>query len=45
MPDRPVGEFLELLAARVPAPGGGAAAAVTGAMAAALAAMAARFSF
>jgi methenyltetrahydrofolate cyclohydrolase len=39
-----VREFLDLLAARVPAPGGGAAAAVTCALAAGLAAMAARFS-
>jgi methenyltetrahydrofolate cyclohydrolase len=39
-----VRDFLELLADRVPAPGGGAAAAVTVALAAALAAMAARFS-
>ena len=37
-------DFLELLAARVPAPGGGGAAAVTGALAAGLVAMAARFS-
>ena len=36
--------FLEQLAARTPAPGGGGAAAVTGAMAAGLVAMAARFS-
>ena len=36
--------FLERLAARVPAPGGGGAAAVTGALAAGLVAMAARFS-
>jgi len=39
-----VREFLDLLAARVPAPGGGGAAAVTGALAAGLVAMAARFS-
>jgi methenyltetrahydrofolate cyclohydrolase len=39
-----VRDFLELLAARVPAPGGGGAAAVTGALAAGLVAMAARFS-
>jgi methenyltetrahydrofolate cyclohydrolase len=39
-----VRDFLELLAAREPAPGGGAAAAVTGALAAGLVAMAARFS-
>ena len=37
-------EFLDLLAARVPAPGGGGAAAVTCALAAGLVAMAARFS-
>lgn len=37
-------DFLDLLAARVPAPGGGGAAAVTGALAAGLVAMAARFS-
>ena len=37
-------EFLELIAAREPAPGGGAAAAMTGALAAGLVAMAARFS-
>ena len=37
-------DFLELLAAREPAPGGGAVAAVTGALAAGLVAMAARFS-
>ena len=37
-------DFLELLAARVPAPGGGGAAAVTGALAAGLVAMASRFS-
>jgi methenyltetrahydrofolate cyclohydrolase len=39
-----VREFLDLLAARVPAPGGGGAAAVTCALAAGLVAMAARFS-
>ena len=39
-----VGEFLDEVAAREPAPGGGAAAAVTVATAAGLAAMAARFS-
>lgn len=37
-------DFLDLLAARVPAPGGGGAAAVTCALAAGLVAMAARFS-
>jgi formiminotetrahydrofolate cyclodeaminase len=42
--DRPVRGFLDQLAARTPAPGGGGAAAVTGAMAAGLVAMAARFS-
>jgi formiminotetrahydrofolate cyclodeaminase len=42
--DQPVREFLDQLAARTPAPGGGGAAAVTGAMAAGLVAMAARFS-
>jgi len=40
----PVREFLDQVAARTPAPGGGGAAAVTGAMAAGLVAMAARFS-
>jgi formiminotetrahydrofolate cyclodeaminase len=39
-----VGEFLDLVAERVPAPGGGGAAALTGALAAGLVAMAARFS-
>jgi methenyltetrahydrofolate cyclohydrolase len=39
-----VRSFLDLLAAREPAPGGGAAAALTGALAAGLVAMAARFS-
>jgi methenyltetrahydrofolate cyclohydrolase len=39
-----VRDFLELLAAREPDPGGGAAAALTGALAAGLVAMAARFS-
>jgi methenyltetrahydrofolate cyclohydrolase len=39
-----VRDFLDLVAAREPAPGGGAAAAVTGALAAGLVAMAARFS-
>jgi formiminotetrahydrofolate cyclodeaminase len=42
--DEPVRGFLDRLAARTPAPGGGVAAAVTGAMAAGLVAMAARFS-
>ena len=42
--DQPVRGFLEQLAARTPTPGGGGAAAVTGAMAAGLVAMAARFS-
>ena len=42
--DQPVRGFLEELAARTPTPGGGGAAAVTGAMAAGLVAMAARFS-
>ncbi|HTQ90877.1 MAG TPA: cyclodeaminase/cyclohydrolase family protein [Streptosporangiaceae bacterium] len=42
--DQPVRSFLDQLAARTPAPGGGGAAAVTGAMAAGLVAMAARFS-
>jgi formiminotetrahydrofolate cyclodeaminase len=42
--DEPVRGFLNQLAARTPTPGGGGAAAVTGAMAAGLVAMAARFS-
>jgi methenyltetrahydrofolate cyclohydrolase len=42
--DQPVRGFLDQLAARTPAPGGGGAAAITGAMAAGLVAMAARFS-
>jgi methenyltetrahydrofolate cyclohydrolase len=42
--DQPVRAFLDQLAARSPAPGGGGAAAVTGALAAGLVAMAARFS-
>ena len=42
--DQPVRGFLNRLAARTPTPGGGGAAAVTGAMAAGLVAMAARFS-
>jgi len=41
---QPLGGFLDLVASREPAPGGGASAAVTVALAAALAAMAARFS-
>jgi formiminotetrahydrofolate cyclodeaminase len=40
----PLDSFLDQLAARTPTPGGGGAAAVTGAMAAGLVAMAARFS-
>ena len=43
-PGQPLGDFLDLVASREPAPGGGASAAVTVALAAALAAMAARFS-
>jgi methenyltetrahydrofolate cyclohydrolase len=42
--DRPAGQFLDQVAARVPAPGGGGAAAMTAALAAGLVAMAARFS-
>jgi methenyltetrahydrofolate cyclohydrolase len=42
--EQPVRGFLDRLAARTPTPGGGGAAAVTGAMAAGLVAMAARFS-
>jgi formiminotetrahydrofolate cyclodeaminase len=42
--DQPVRGFLDGLAARTPTPGGGGAAAATGAMAAGLVAMAARFS-
>ena len=42
--DQPVRGFLDQVAARTPAPGGGGAAALTGAMAAGLVAMAARFS-
>ena len=42
--DEPVRGFLDQLAARTPTPGGGGAAAVTGAMAAGLVAMAARVS-
>jgi len=41
---QPIRDFLDQLAARTPTPGGGGAAAVTGAMAAGLVAMAARFS-
>ena len=41
---QPLGGFLDLVASREPAPGGGAPAAVTVALAAALTAMAARFS-
>jgi len=42
--DQPVRQFLDQVAARIPAPGGGGAAALTGALAAGLVAMAARFS-
>ena len=42
--DEPLGRFLDRLAARQPAPGGGAAAAMAVAMAASLTSMAARFS-
>lgn len=42
--ETPLGRFLELVAADEPAPGGGAAAAVTAALAAGLVGMAARFS-
>jgi formiminotetrahydrofolate cyclodeaminase len=42
--DQPLHSFLDQLAARTPAPGGGGAAAITAAMAAGLVAMAARFS-
>ena len=42
--DQPVRQFLDQVAARTPAPGGGGAAALTAALAAALVAMAARFS-
>jgi formiminotetrahydrofolate cyclodeaminase len=42
--DQPVGQFLDQIAARSPDPGGGGAAAMTGALAAGLVAMAARFS-
>jgi len=41
--DQPLRGFLDELAARTPTPGGGGAAAVTGALAAGLVAMAARF--
>jgi formiminotetrahydrofolate cyclodeaminase len=44
MRDQPIGAFLELLAAKVPAPGGGATAALHAAQAAALLAMVARYS-
>lgn len=43
-PGLPLDRFLDMVACREPAPGGGASAAVTVALAAALAAMAARFS-
>ncbi len=42
-PGQPLGDFLDLVASREPAPGGGASAAVAVALAAALTAMAARF--
>jgi formiminotetrahydrofolate cyclodeaminase len=42
--DLPLGRFLDLVASREPAPGGGASAAVTVALAAALSSMSARFS-
>jgi methenyltetrahydrofolate cyclohydrolase len=42
--DQPVRQFLDQVADRTPAPGGGGAAALTGALAAGLVAMAARFS-
>jgi len=42
--DQPVRQFLDQVGARSPAPGGGGAAAMTGALAAGLVAMAARFS-
>jgi len=42
--DQPVWQFLDRVAARAPAPGGGSAAAVAAALAAGLVAMAARFS-
>ena len=42
--DEPVGQFLDQIAARSPAPGGGGSAALAGALAAGLVAMAARFS-
>ena len=44
LPDQPVGQFLDDVAARTPAPGGGGAAAITAALAAGLVAMTARFS-
>jgi formiminotetrahydrofolate cyclodeaminase len=43
-PDQPAGQFLDDVAARTPAPGGGGASAMTAALAAGLVAMAARFS-
>ena len=42
--DLPLGRFLDMVASREPAPGGGASAAVVVALAAALTSMAARFS-
>jgi formiminotetrahydrofolate cyclodeaminase len=42
--DQPVRQFLDQVAARAPAPGGGSSAAMAGALAAGLVAMAARFS-
>ncbi|MEO7196744.1 MAG: cyclodeaminase/cyclohydrolase family protein, partial [Pseudonocardiaceae bacterium] len=44
MKDDTIGDFLDQLAARVPAPGGGAAAALSAAQAAALLSMVARYS-
>ncbi|MDQ3761101.1 MAG: cyclodeaminase/cyclohydrolase family protein [Actinomycetota bacterium] len=43
MRDAPIGDFLDQMAARVPAPGGGAAAALSAAQAAALLSMVARY--